>query len=133
MNKVYHKDFVEHNTFGKYDDLGAALENDEEAEGLADKWQQKMGDYEFGFDQQRRNNTLGKYGIQDGNQLDQEKRSGSAGAGKLSPQKDSSAPFITHNATLAAMLQTNCSDVLGANRETQNGTDLNVTSCEIAK
>ena len=67
MNRQQNKEFVEHNTFGKYDDLSAALENDEEAEGLADKWQQKMGDYKFGFDLQRRNNTLGKYGIQDGN------------------------------------------------------------------
>lgn len=38
MNRQQNKEFVEHNTFGKYDDLSAALENDEEAEGLADKW-----------------------------------------------------------------------------------------------
>ena len=38
MNKPYNKEFVEQDTFGKYDELGAALANEEEAEGLADKW-----------------------------------------------------------------------------------------------
>jgi len=82
----------------------------EEAEGLADRWEKKLGN-------QRLYEPNIEVSEQDGNE--------ETSIQKLAP--------LTQNATLAMMLQTNCSDIHGGfDIDRTTGTELNATSCEIA-